>query len=69
MISNGKVYIIDFDRANYYTTEEEKAVYMFDQNKYGNLHDDIDAKTIFVFNMFLKQKIINMGTRKNKKVF
>ena len=26
-------------------------------------------KTIFVFNMFLKQKIINMGTRKNKKVF
>jgi predicted Ser/Thr protein kinase len=69
MISNGKVYIIDFDRANYYATEEENALYMFEQNKYNISHDNIDAKTIFVFNMLLKQKIINMGTRKNKKVF
>ena len=69
MISNKKVYIIDFDRANYYPTEEENALFMFEQRKYGNLHDDIESKTIFVFNMLLKQKIINMGTRKNKKTF
>jgi len=68
MVSNGKVYIIDFDRANYYPTEEQRSLYFFEENNFDVSYDNIDSKTIFVFNMLLKQKIINMGTRKNKKV-
>lgn len=67
MLSNNKVYIIDFDRANFYDTEEEDDIYRFEQNFYDDFsYDHIKLKTIFVFNMLIKQKIIKRGsTRKN----
>jgi hypothetical protein len=61
MISNGKVYIINFDRANYYDMEEEN-IYMFEQDAY----DHMRSKTIYVFNMLFKKRIIKTGTRKNR---
>jgi predicted Ser/Thr protein kinase len=67
MISNGKVYIVDFDRANYYETEEEANIYRFQQNEYDDFSmDHIRSKTIYVFNMLVKKKIIKTGTRKNR---
>jgi predicted Ser/Thr protein kinase len=69
MISNDKVYIVDFDRANYYTTEEQENIYMFEQNAYDDFSmDRIRSKTIFVFNMLVKKKIIKTTrtTRKNR---
>jgi len=68
MISNDKVYIVDFDRANYYTTEEQEDIYMFEQNEYDDFSEDrIRSKTIYVFNMLVKKKIIKTGTRKKYK--
>jgi len=64
MVSNGRVYIIDFDHANYYDTEEENYINNFQQDTDYSL-DHIRSKTIFVFNMLVKQKIIKTGTRKN----
>jgi predicted Ser/Thr protein kinase len=67
MISNNKVYIVDFDRANFYDTEEEENIYRFEQNTYDDFSfEQIRSKTIYVFNMLVKKKIINTGTRKNR---
>ena len=66
MISNDKVYIVDFDRANY-ETEEEENIYRFEQNEYDDFSvEQIRLKTIFVFNMLVKKNIIKTGTRKNR---
>ena len=67
IISNEKVYIIDFDRANFYDTEEEENIYRFEQSEYDDFSvEQSRLKTIFVFNMLVKQKIIKTGTRKNR---
>jgi hypothetical protein len=59
------VYIIDFDRSNFYETEEEENIYMFEQHPYDDFSfEQIRSKTIFVFNMLVKKKIIKTGTRK-----
>jgi predicted Ser/Thr protein kinase len=67
MISKDKVFIVDFDRANFYDTEEEENIYRFEQNEYDDFSvEQIRLKTIFVFNMLVKKKIIKTGTRKNR---
>jgi predicted Ser/Thr protein kinase len=67
MLSKDKVYIVDFDRANFYETEEEDNIYRFEQNEYDDFSlEQIRLKTIYVFNMLVKKKIIKTGTRKNR---
>jgi predicted Ser/Thr protein kinase len=67
MLSKYNVYIVDFDRANYYDTEEEEDIYRFEQNEYDDFSDEqIRLKTIYIFNMLVKKKIIKTGTRKNR---
>jgi hypothetical protein len=62
---NGNVYIIDYDRANFYETEEEENIYRFEQNEYDDFSvEQMRLKTIYVFNMLVKKKIIKTGTRK-----
>jgi len=68
MISKDKLYIVDFDRANFYETEEEENIFMFEQNEYDDFSvEQIRLKTIFVFNMLVKKKIIKTGTRSTRK--
>jgi predicted Ser/Thr protein kinase len=68
MISNDKIYIVDFDRANFYETEEEENIYRFEQNEYDDFsQEQIRLKTIYVFNMLVNKKIIKTGTRTTRK--